>query len=62
MPTLQEMRTMLERLEFPADKADMLHMLTLMDAPASVLETIRTLPDHRYGSVDTVMDALRGEE
>jgi len=59
MVTVQEIRTLLERIEFPATKAAILEDLLRNHAPESVLVRVREIPEHRYGSVDSVVDTLR---
>lgn len=59
MPALEEIHTVLQRLEFPATKEELIDQARRRDAPVWMLDRLHALPEHRYGSVDTVMDALR---
>jgi hypothetical protein len=62
MVTLQKIRELLERVAFPTTKDEILATLTRLDAPAQVIERVQTLPEYRYGSVDSVLDTLRRQE
>ena len=62
MITLHQIHALLVRMEFPATKAELLEQAMKMGAPSAALQRLRGLPDYFYGSVDTVMDALKGEE
>lgn len=60
--SVPELHTWLVRLTYPATREQLLDQLRLADAPEAALVRVRTLPEHRYGSVDAVIDALRMEE
>ena len=60
MLTLPEMRTVLQQVAYPATREEILLTLAAQDMPEEFLTRLRKLPEYRYGSVDTVMDALRG--
>jgi len=60
MVTLQEIRVLLQRVDYPATREEVLAAAERRGAPAAVTQRLRALPEHRYGSVDAVMDALRG--
>ncbi|MHB9134624.1 MAG: DUF2795 domain-containing protein [Armatimonadota bacterium] len=60
--TLEDMHTILQRLEYPATREDLIDMAARTQAPQEAIDRLRTLPEYRYGSVDSVMDALRGLE
>ncbi|MHB9110971.1 MAG: DUF2795 domain-containing protein [Armatimonadota bacterium] len=62
MLTLPEMHTLLQRISYPATPRELADELRELQAPEEAIERVRTLPEHRYGSVDSVMDALRGME
>lgn len=62
MLTLPEMRTLLQRATYPATPRELAEELQRMQAPEEAVARVRALPEHRYGSVDAVMDALRGME
>jgi len=62
MVTIQQIRTVLERVAFPAEKAEILMTLHRLEAPPEMIERVQHIPEYRYGSVDTVLDALRGLE
>ena len=61
MLTLPEIRTVLMRVAFPATPEEMIRTATVEQAPDELLARLRTLPQHRYGSLDAVIDALRGQ-
>lgn len=62
MVTLQKIHDLLEHVAFPATKDEILATLTRLGVAEQILERVRTLPEYRYGSVDSVLDALRGQE
>jgi hypothetical protein len=62
MLTLPEMHTLLMRVAYPATPQELAAELQKMQAPEEAIERVLTLPEHRYGSTDAVMDALRGRE
>ena len=62
MLTLPEMHTLLERISYPATPQELAEALQRLQAPEEAVVRVRALPEHRYGSVDAVMDALRGME
>jgi hypothetical protein len=62
MVTLHEIHDILTHIDFPATKADLIHQATAREAPPPVIARLRELPEFYYGSVNTVMDTLRGEE
>lgn len=59
MLTLQEMRTILARAYYPASKAELIRFVRAEGYPEDVVRRLETIPEYEYGSVDTVMDALR---
>jgi len=56
------MHTVLMRITFPSSKEEILDQVRHLGATDEMLERLRSLPEHFYGSVDTVIDALRGLE
>ena len=62
MVTMQVIHTLLQRVNFPARKDDIIEQMRGMDAPEAVIDRLRQLPENYYGSTDSVMDALRGQE
>jgi len=62
MLTLQMVHDILCRLDFPASREELIDNARAIEAPAEVLARLRTLPEHYYGSVNTVMDALQHQE
>ena len=62
VPTLEQLHTVLMRITFPSSKEEILEQLRRLGEMDEVLERLRSLPEHFYGSVDTVMDTLRGLE
>jgi hypothetical protein len=60
MHVIEALRPLLQRVAYPADRAEILHTLRALDAPPELLDRVATLPDARYGSADTVLDLLRG--
>ena len=62
MLTLPELHTLLQRIPYPATPRELADELRKLQAPEEAVERVRALPDNRYGSVDSVMDALRGQE
>ncbi len=60
MHVLEALRPLLQRVDYPADKAEILHTVRVLGAPPELLDRLATLPDYRYGSADSVLDALRG--
>jgi hypothetical protein len=62
MPVLEEIHEVLIRVSYPATKEDIIEQAMVIGVPERIIERLRTLPAHMYGSTDTVMDALRGLE
>ncbi len=60
--TLSEMHALLIRVEYPATRDEIAAALTRGGASAEAIARVRALPEHRYGSTDTVMEALRNLE
>ncbi len=60
--TVTELHALLRRVVFPATPEEIAAALQRAGAPAAALARLRALPAHRYGSIDAVMDALRGLE
>ena len=58
--TLPEMHSLLVRVVYPATRDEIAAALARDGAPEEAIARVRTLPPHRYGSTDTVMEALRG--
>jgi len=59
---LEEVHTLLQRIEYPTTKEDILTQLRIMDAPDDVINRVMLIPEYRYGSVNTVMDAVQNLE
>lgn len=59
MLTLMEIRAVLQRADYPATREDLIAQVRRMEGPEEIISRLRTLPEHRYGSTDTVLDALR---
>ena len=59
MLTIQDMHTLLQRMTFPATPQELAEELRRMEAPDEAIARVQTLPENRYGSVDSVVDALR---
>lgn len=59
MVTLHEIHTLLARVDYPATKAMILDSLRAQEASDDVLRRVQALPEHYYGSANTVMDALQ---
>ena len=59
---LQDLHTLLMRAAYPATKAELLDFIRKEGYPEAAAERLHALPDgdYRYGSVDSVLDALRG--
>ncbi|MHB9023229.1 MAG: DUF2795 domain-containing protein [Armatimonadota bacterium] len=62
MPVLEEIHVVLVRLTFPSTREQLIEQARDIGVPERIIERLRTLPEHMYGSTDTVMDALRGLE
>lgn len=62
MVKLEEIHDILMRMTFPATRESLIEQAVHMEASDAVLQRLRALPEHYYGSADTVMDALRGLE
>lgn len=61
MVTLPEMHAVLQRLVYPATRDELLTAARKLEVSEAVIARLETLPEHRYGSVNTVMDTLRGQ-
>ncbi len=59
MITLPQLRSILEHVAFPATKAEIVETARRLDESDEAIARLQTLPEYRYGSVDTVLDALR---
>jgi hypothetical protein len=62
MLTLQDLHILLERATYPATPQELAAELRNIQAPEEAIERVLALPEHRYGSTDAVVDALRGLE
>ena len=62
MLTIQDMHTLLQRVTYPATPPELAEELRRAGAPEEAIARVLQLPEHRYGSVDAVVDALRGSE
>lgn len=61
MVTLQELHEILANFDYPATRDDLLAAARAHDVPDEVLIRLHHLPEHYYGSVNTVMDTLRAQ-
>ncbi len=59
MVTIQQIGEMLLQSAFPATREELLAAMLRLDAPEEVLERLKHIPDDRYGSINSVLDALR---
>ncbi|OPZ85227.1 MAG: hypothetical protein BWY76_01498 [bacterium ADurb.Bin429] len=59
MMTLQEIHTIIMRASYPASKEELIAFVRREGYPEDALRRLETLPEHYYGSADSVMDALR---
>ncbi|HOF89526.1 MAG TPA: DUF2795 domain-containing protein [Armatimonadota bacterium] len=59
MITLQEINTIITRAIYPARKDELIAFVRREGYPEEVARRLETLPEHYYGSADSVMDALR---
>ncbi len=62
MALLEEIHTILMRVPYPATKEELIAAVREMGEPEAVVTQLQRLPEYRYGSVNSVMDALRAEE
>ncbi|HEY3377479.1 MAG TPA: DUF2795 domain-containing protein [Armatimonadota bacterium] len=62
MITMQAIHTILMRFAYPSSKEELLRQAVQQNVPTSVIEQLSRLPENMYGSLDSVMDALRGLE
>ena len=60
MVTVQQIGEMLTRVDFPATREELIAALVRLQAPEEVIERLGHIPEYRYGSVNTVLDALHG--
>ena len=60
MITLQDINTIIMRASYPASKEDLIAFVRREGYPEEVARRLEVIPEHEYGSADTVMDALRG--
>lgn len=59
MAKLQEIHDILMRVTFPSTKEEIIDQVVRQGVSQDVVEHLQTLPEHFYGSVDTVLDTLR---
>ncbi len=59
MLTLQDIRSILLRAAYPASKQELIDYIRRDGYPHEVAERLEVLPEHEYGSVDTVIDTMR---
>ncbi len=57
MPTAPQMNKILDRVNFPADKVELVTLAERLEADAEVMDTLRELPDVRYRSMLDVFNA-----
>lgn len=60
MAVLHELHTILQRLDYPLTREEIIAAVRDAHVPEEHLRRVQSLPEHMYGSVDSVMDALRG--
>lgn len=59
MVKLQEIHAIVTRISFPASKEEILDYVRKEGYPDEIRQRLETLPEYRYGSANSVMDALR---
>lgn len=60
MVTLPELHNIVTRFTFPSTKDELIEQAKKRQVSQEVLDRLQQLPEHYYGSVDTVIDTLRG--
>ena len=55
-----DMEKYLSGVQFPAAKDDLISSARKNDAPEAVLDTMETMPDRAYSSIEDVMKAMGG--
>ncbi len=56
--TLHEIHAILMRADYPASKRELIAFVHTEGYPEEVARRLEAIPEHEYGSVDTVMDTL----
>lgn len=62
MLTVQQIGEMLALCAFPATREELIAAMQRLDAPADVLQRLECIPDYRYGSLNSVLDAIRAQQ
>ena len=59
---LEELHAILQRIDYPATKEQILDLVRRRGTLGDAVARLQALEDVMYGSVDTVMEELRGRE
>ena len=60
--TLHLLHELLQRMNFPATKAQLIEQAMKLGSPSSALELLSALPEQEYLTADTVIAALGWQE